>query len=398
MLTVADMRVAHDKYDSFVDVHFPMLTIVDFVQKLQLPLNEQCASVFFEKTAHLNDNDFIEIDRPILEIIGFKNKFIERKDKNGNIKVDESGSVKLIDMRADFNSAIRCLRNMEGFHESNCFDDHKADFIIKKAVQLKSCTASDHKGGSGHNKQELWLRKRMLEHLVIMANTGNSRIIREYFLDLNHIMTEYNMYQTVYQSKSQLSIKDTTIEKLNNMILSLHAKSDDLLAKNEIQSQQFTQKFDALLNHAQSTETKLTTVIDLVRNTAEDVVVPANDTELGELVIIMANATLTFFTVSCIQQKRRSATIQYMKRQHSDKDLSLFHEMNMRPNSKNLWHRFKEYVRTDADLSSHVSLLKTSFELNGENNDTIVRPERIIAIFEELKQTYQGRAETRINM
>jgi hypothetical protein len=29
-------------------------------------LNEQCASVFFDKTAHLTDSDFIEIDRPIL--------------------------------------------------------------------------------------------------------------------------------------------------------------------------------------------------------------------------------------------------------------------------------------------------------------------------------------------
>ena len=58
---------------------------------------------------------------------------------------------------------------------------------------------------------------------------------------------------------------------------------------------------------------------------------------------------------------------------------------------------FKEYVRTDADLSLRVKLLKTSLELIGENNDTIVRPERIVAIFEELKQTYQGHTKTRIN-
>ena len=33
ILAVADISVAHNRYDSFVDIHFLMLTIVDFVQK-----------------------------------------------------------------------------------------------------------------------------------------------------------------------------------------------------------------------------------------------------------------------------------------------------------------------------------------------------------------------------
>ena len=65
-LAITDMDVAHNRYDAFVNVHFPVLSLIEFVQKRQMPLNEQCASVFFDKTAHLTDSDFIEIDRPIL--------------------------------------------------------------------------------------------------------------------------------------------------------------------------------------------------------------------------------------------------------------------------------------------------------------------------------------------
>ena len=62
------------------------------------PLNEQCASVFDEKTMHLKDTHFVEIDRSILEMIGFKNSFIEKKCKNGKLKLDANGKPLLKDM------------------------------------------------------------------------------------------------------------------------------------------------------------------------------------------------------------------------------------------------------------------------------------------------------------
>jgi hypothetical protein len=168
-------------------------------------------------------------------MIGFKNTWVEQKDKHGNIKVDQNGLPKLKDTRSDFNHAIRCLRNMTGFIESDNFDNMNADFVIKKAVNLSRLPASSNKGGSGLNRQELWLRKRMLEHLVIMANTCNSRMIREYFLDLKRIMTEYAMYQTVYQAKYDLSIKDTTIGHLNGKLDHVIKQNDELLKQNETQ-------------------------------------------------------------------------------------------------------------------------------------------------------------------
>jgi hypothetical protein len=36
----------------------------------------------------------------------------------------------------------------------------------------------------GQNRQDLWIRMRALEHFIIMANTQNSFMVREYFLDL----------------------------------------------------------------------------------------------------------------------------------------------------------------------------------------------------------------------
>ena len=236
-LEVNNLQYANEKYDSFVDIHSPMLDVADFRVKRELPLNEECDAVFYEKTSHLKDTDYLEIDRSILEIIGFKNKFVEKKDNHGNFKIDEFGNVKREDTRSDFKSAIRCLRNMEGFRESDSFDDNKADYVIKKAARLKSSAGLVHKGGSGLNKQEIWIRKRMLEHLVIMANTRNSRMIREYFLDLKRIMIEYVMYQTVYRSKYELSVKDSMIGDLRNDI-------QTLIKNSELQTKQLHEKLD----------------------------------------------------------------------------------------------------------------------------------------------------------
>ena len=154
-LAITNMDVAHERYDSFVDIRFPVLSLTDFVRKQQLPLNEQCAFVFFEKTAHLKDTDFIEIDRPILETVGFKNCYVQQKYKNGNVKLDEHGNAKLTDVHSDFSSAIRCLRNTTGFVEGKSIDDVNAHFVIKKAAKLDSLA-----GGAGKNKQSLWIRMR----------------------------------------------------------------------------------------------------------------------------------------------------------------------------------------------------------------------------------------------
>ena len=39
-------------------------------------------------------------------------------------------------------------------------------------------------------------------------------MIREFFIDLKHMMTEYTMYQTVYRSKQAMRIKDSRIDEL----------------------------------------------------------------------------------------------------------------------------------------------------------------------------------------
>ena len=101
MLDVQDLKLAQDQYADFVDIHRPILSIAEFKEQRNLALNERCATVFYAKTAHLKENDFIEIDRSILETIGFKNTFTEQKDKKGNLKLDENGQPKLKDTRAD---------------------------------------------------------------------------------------------------------------------------------------------------------------------------------------------------------------------------------------------------------------------------------------------------------
>ena len=78
----------------------------------------------------MTDVDFVEIDWPILQMIGFKNNFSERKDKDGKLKLDANWNPLLKDMQNDFSNAVRCLRNTAGFLEGSSFDDTTAHFII----------------------------------------------------------------------------------------------------------------------------------------------------------------------------------------------------------------------------------------------------------------------------
>ena len=200
LLEIQNLQYAHEQYNDFVDISGPLLNISEFKTRRGLPLNEQCAAVFYGKIAHLKDTDFVELDRQMLQLIGFKNTFSKKKDKHGNVKKNEHGNPMLADKRHDFHNAIRCLRKTAGFIEGKSFDDSQCHFIVHKA--------------GGDNKHTVWIRKRMLDHFIVMANTSNSRMIREFFIDLKHMMTEYTMYQTVYRSKQAMRIKDSRIDEL----------------------------------------------------------------------------------------------------------------------------------------------------------------------------------------
>ena len=78
-LEVANMDIANEKYSRFVNIDQQILTQAEFKEGQNLPLNETIASVFYQKTAHLQDHDFIKMDRDMLQTIGFKNTMPSQK-------------------------------------------------------------------------------------------------------------------------------------------------------------------------------------------------------------------------------------------------------------------------------------------------------------------------------
>ena len=173
------------------------------------------------------------------------------------------------DRQTDFSNAIRCLRNMNCFREGTSFDDINAHFVIVKAVHFDGRAAS-LAGGAGKNRQDLWIQLRALEHFAIMANTQNSYMLREYFIDLKHIMTEYNMYLEVYKSKKQLCLKDSIINNMNK------------------------QKED----------------IEQVLTSIEDkVVLPALDSRIHELMVFMYSVTNDKYIVLRTQERNKKGAM-----------------------------------------------------------------------------------------
>ena len=200
-LEVTNMTYAEEQYGGFVDIHNRVLTMSA-------------------------DNDFIEIDRSVLEMIGFKNIFSEQKDKHGNLKRDVNGDPLLKDMRNDFSSAIRYLRNTAGFIEGSSFDDNTAHFVVIKTGKTQ------HQYG-GQNKQSLWMRKNALEKWILFykitghtsKNTQNGVV---YFI---HMEGNLNMFKVGYSTNFIKRLESLQVG--NPHLLCLYKTIDNVSRKTE---------------------------------------------------------------------------------------------------------------------------------------------------------------------
>ena len=107
---------------------------------------------------NISDNSglhFVELDRPKLEKIGFRNAFINKKNKKGIAKME--------DTRSDFNSALRFLRKAKHLKKGLSLDDISAHYVVLK---LKIKLLPNQKNGAGLNKQTIWVRNDVLEEWI----------------------------------------------------------------------------------------------------------------------------------------------------------------------------------------------------------------------------------------
>ena len=204
------------------------------------PLNDQCASVFYEKTSHLKDTEFVEIDRPMLELIGFKNVFIEKRDKNGNVRKDHNHNPKMIDKRTDFNNAIKCLRKTTEFLEGTSVFDVNAHFVVQKAVIINH--KAEQKQNGGQNKQRLWVRKDKLKQWIQKLEiTGDTRRnITNGLVYFIHMETNLKVFKIGYTTNLKTRLED--LQVANPSLLQVYATINNVSRKKETELHMFFQK------------------------------------------------------------------------------------------------------------------------------------------------------------
>ena len=118
--------------------------------------------------------------------------------------------------------------------------------------------------------------------------------------------------------------------------------------------------------------------------------VPANNDEWQEIVIIMTSEDKQLYVVSCVQKRNKKVTIRSNRLNHADNkldNLDVLHIIDCKPNAKNLLHRFKEYV-TANELSKEIKFSGTSFTLSSESDLTT---KEIVSIFEKLSMIHHTR-------
>ena len=159
-------------------------------------------------------------------------------------------------------------------------------------------------------------------------------MIREYFLDLKRIMTEYNMYQMVYRSKYELCTKDSTIDRLCNDMHTLIEKSDYQTKQLEVQSQQLnvqSQKLEMLSNI-------------LMKETDNKVIDVEDKQKKQELVVLRNKNEPTRIEVLRGQQNHVN---QQLKRKIND--MEVVGKIDSYKNPINLLNRFNESIKKEGD-------------------------------------------------
>ena len=91
------------------------------------------------------------------------------------------------------------------------------------------------------------------------------------------------------------------------------------------------------------------------------------------------------YVVSCIQKRSRKSTIRDNTTKHVSRNLSVLVELESRPNSKNLWHRFKDYIVQNG-LSDQIRISTSSFTLK---DYTVIAPSEIVSIFTQLRKSHE---------
>ena len=222
-LAITNMKYTEEQYN---EIHNPILTSSELQTAKKLPLNEQWNRVLHSKTAHLTETDFVEIDRTILEMIGFKNSFSEKKDKHGNLKLDANGNPKLKDIRADFSAAIRSLRNTLGFIEGSSFDDSTAHFVVLKTGKMKQQYG-------GQNKQSIWIRKNALEKWIhfYKISRHTSKNIHNGVVYFIHMEGNLNMFKVGYSTNFMNRLE--SLQGGNPHLLCLYKTIDNVSRKTE---------------------------------------------------------------------------------------------------------------------------------------------------------------------
>ena len=253
------------------------------------------------------------------------------------MKLDANGKPLLKDMQNNFSTAVRCLRNTAEFVEGAFFDDINAHFVIQKHDKLQIL----HVQNGGQNKQSLWIRMRALEHFIIMANTCNSFMIREYFLDLKRIMTEYNMYQMVYRSKYELCTKDSTIDRLCNDMHTLIEKSDYQTKQLEVQSQQLNVQSQQLNVQSQ----KLEMLSNILMKEMDNKVIGVEEKQKKQELVVLRNKNEP--TRIEVLRGQQNHVNQQLKRKIND--MEVVGKIDSYKNPINLLNRFNESIKKEGD-------------------------------------------------
>ena len=152
--------------------------------------------------------------------------------------MDENGNPVLKDIRSDFNSAVRFLRNSVIFIEGTSLDNVDAHFVLEKATKPRKSL----KGGAVMSKQCLWVRKDKLKQWIQITDSRGLTKKNVYNGLVYFIHMENNM--RVFQNKYTTNLKKRldALQTAHPYLLQVYAIFENVSRQKETELHQLFRK------------------------------------------------------------------------------------------------------------------------------------------------------------
>jgi len=404
-------RHLHDTHD-IIDAQRPMRDINDFVKAKNYDLSSIVVNTIWTTLNNYRPGELFLTTKQMYEMFGYQ----------GN---DEKGIQRSL-------KRVLVGYNIKGTFVSSHFIENVDYRIVKPAGQR--CPAGFRNlGGSGLNREDIYITRKTFKKLCLQVRTENTDRIHDYFLIIDDIFIEYMKYQIEYKEEREKFVVSMKDEKIDNLTYEIKQQSNEikqqsreittLVVENKQQSYEIKDlksRFEHLMNRTEDIHDKLdeqkiengelkTEVVqanqklddikESIEQVIEHVVPEIKERLLTDHFVILHDHDITnHYYIIRAQKRAISTAIRTVKKLHPNMYV-LLNEIDY-THPKNLFVIFKKYITDNVQYTPKIRIVYNHIRVCEEYTTPSSTPtdHELVRLFETVKTTITNDVRDTMNV